>query len=76
MSGELHVLATLPVVKELVIAIVDTLLGGSVSDLVWLSMLFLCYLAHDLLICNKCHKCLCGSECVHPSINFSQEVKE
>lgn len=66
MSGELHTLATLPLVKELVIAIVDKLLGGWASGLVWLRMLFLCHLAHGLIIHNKCHKGLCGSESVHP----------
>jgi hypothetical protein len=34
MSGELHALATLLLVKELIIAIVDTLLGGWASGLV------------------------------------------
>jgi hypothetical protein len=34
MSGELHALVTLPLVKELVIAFVDTLLGGWASGLV------------------------------------------
>jgi len=65
MSGELHALANLLFVKELVIAIVDTLLGGWALGLVWLPMLFLCHLAHGLLIHNKCHKCLCGSDSVH-----------
>jgi len=66
MSCELHALATLPLVKELVIAIVDTLLGGWASGLVWFPVLFLCHLAHGLLIHNKCNKCLCGSDSFHP----------